>query len=305
MFFQVGAIVPSDEFLFPEADWIIGNHSDELTPWIPIIALRSSYRCSYFVLPCCHYELDGSKYQRTNHSQSRYANYLDYVQSISELCGFETHKDRLRIPSTKRICLTGWKRRYESNNFVNVNQEVANFITTKCKEKVCPIQDMDSREQHSSMWVSEFKLREPQEKVRNCTLLDRDVVNKIVDLIVNHLLSQSHVITVCSRTGVTKTWNAGGKVHLKDLAEIIPTDLLQRLKQECGGLQTLLKNNHWIFTVSEGKVQFKLSNTTSRIGKGKKKNSKVTAVRYKVKPCWFHFNHPDGCPLFEDCTFKH
>lgn len=32
------AITPSAAFLFPETDWLIGNHSDELTPWIPVIA---------------------------------------------------------------------------------------------------------------------------------------------------------------------------------------------------------------------------------------------------------------------------
>ncbi|KAG1667089.1 putative tRNA (uracil-O(2)-)-methyltransferase [Nymphon striatum] len=35
------SIIPSDEYLFPEYDWLIGNHSDELTPWIPVIASRS------------------------------------------------------------------------------------------------------------------------------------------------------------------------------------------------------------------------------------------------------------------------
>lgn len=35
-----GSITPSDETLFPGVDWLIGNHSDELTPWIPVIAAR-------------------------------------------------------------------------------------------------------------------------------------------------------------------------------------------------------------------------------------------------------------------------
>ncbi|CDQ62449.1 unnamed protein product [Oncorhynchus mykiss] len=34
------AITPGDGFLFPGTDWLIGNHSDELTPWIPVIAAR-------------------------------------------------------------------------------------------------------------------------------------------------------------------------------------------------------------------------------------------------------------------------
>lgn len=65
-------ITPSDYNLFPETDWIIGNHSDELTPWIPVITLRSSYQCRYFLLPCCAYNFDGTKYQRKNSSKSQY-----------------------------------------------------------------------------------------------------------------------------------------------------------------------------------------------------------------------------------------
>jgi len=33
-------IIP-DETVFQDVDWIIGNHADELAPWIPIIASRS------------------------------------------------------------------------------------------------------------------------------------------------------------------------------------------------------------------------------------------------------------------------
>uniref|UniRef100_A0A8D0MTL4 tRNA (uracil-O(2)-)-methyltransferase n=1 Tax=Sus scrofa TaxID=9823 RepID=A0A8D0MTL4_PIG len=32
------AVTPNDQTLFPDVDWLIGNHSDELTPWIPVIA---------------------------------------------------------------------------------------------------------------------------------------------------------------------------------------------------------------------------------------------------------------------------
>lgn len=39
-FSQEGAITPSDKTLFPDVDWLIGNHSDELTPWVPVIAAR-------------------------------------------------------------------------------------------------------------------------------------------------------------------------------------------------------------------------------------------------------------------------
>ena len=41
---EVCSLTPSDVTVFPEFDWLIGNHSDELTPWIPLIAAR--YVCT-------------------------------------------------------------------------------------------------------------------------------------------------------------------------------------------------------------------------------------------------------------------
>lgn len=37
---QEFTVLPSEENPFPSADWLIGNHSDELTPWIPVMAAR-------------------------------------------------------------------------------------------------------------------------------------------------------------------------------------------------------------------------------------------------------------------------
>ena len=41
-------ITPSTESVYPESDWLIGNHSDELTPWIPVMAARFDH-CSVLV----------------------------------------------------------------------------------------------------------------------------------------------------------------------------------------------------------------------------------------------------------------
>lgn len=32
--------MPSEATQYPHYDWLIGNHCDELTPWIPLIAAR-------------------------------------------------------------------------------------------------------------------------------------------------------------------------------------------------------------------------------------------------------------------------
>lgn len=34
-------------------DWILGNHADELTPWIPLIAARTGRDTRFWILPCC------------------------------------------------------------------------------------------------------------------------------------------------------------------------------------------------------------------------------------------------------------
>ncbi len=50
---------------FPEVDWLVGNHSDELTPWIPYMASKSGYNTSFFVLPCCFHDFD-KRFQANN-----------------------------------------------------------------------------------------------------------------------------------------------------------------------------------------------------------------------------------------------
>lgn len=55
---QVCTLTPSADTLFPEYDWLIGNHSDELTPWLPVMAARSSFKTRFFVLPCCAHDFN-------------------------------------------------------------------------------------------------------------------------------------------------------------------------------------------------------------------------------------------------------
>ncbi|XP_055929357.1 probable tRNA (uracil-O(2)-)-methyltransferase isoform X2 [Argiope bruennichi] len=95
-------IQPNDKQRYPGYDWIIGNHADELTPWIPVIASRSSYDMKVFLLPCCFYTFDG-KYERIHHKETQYQSYLKFLLSLCTTMGFHAEIDKLRIPSTKRI----------------------------------------------------------------------------------------------------------------------------------------------------------------------------------------------------------
>lgn len=133
---------PSNHLGFPEANWLIGNHSDELTPWLPILAVRSSERCRVFTIPCCSFSLfqkfnlgdhfrhrkqetyakmlsddsccaieqqeilDMNKVEDNcegNIWRGRYRFYVRYLTEVFKLCGFDPEIDIMRIPSTKRV----------------------------------------------------------------------------------------------------------------------------------------------------------------------------------------------------------
>lgn len=68
-------VLPEESF--SECNWILGNHTDELTPWVPIIAARSNAK--FWLLPCCMFDLFG-KWNNCGQSKSQYLNYLAFVR---------------------------------------------------------------------------------------------------------------------------------------------------------------------------------------------------------------------------------
>ncbi|KAG4076749.1 hypothetical protein HA402_002036 [Bradysia odoriphaga] len=287
---KIETVIPSNKTTFPGIDWIIGNHSDELSAWVPVMACRNSFETNFFVLPCCPFEFDGTKYQRKSCQLSQYQDFLDYMLQISDVCGFETKIDRLKIPSTKRCAIIGIERTWKEEEFDKRCSDVEAFIEERTRPVSC-----------DQSWNVNFKPRDAVEKVQNCTKVDKNVQQRIVKLIFDHLLSKKRYVD----DFVNRQWNFGGIVTLGDLAQIIPVELLKELKSECGGLQTLLRNNHQIFQVQQGKVQVRkpLSRNERELQQAKHKGKTFV---FKPKDCWFRCFHPDGCPFSdEDCTFKH
>ncbi|EGW35026.1 uncharacterized protein SPAPADRAFT_69374 [Spathaspora passalidarum NRRL Y-27907] len=93
-------VCTTDEF--PPNTFIIGNHSDELTCWIPLLGFP------FIVIPCCSHALNGAKMRYpprkapTNTPQnSTYASLVDHVEDLSILMGWKVEKEMLRIPSTR------------------------------------------------------------------------------------------------------------------------------------------------------------------------------------------------------------
>ncbi|NXJ10363.1 TRM44 methyltransferase, partial [Odontophorus gujanensis] len=325
---EESSIVPGDSHLFPDTDWLIGNHSDELTPWIPVIAARSSYSCRYFVLPCCFFDFHG-KYSRRQSKKTQYREYLDFVAEVGFVCGFHVEEDCLRIPSTKRVCLIGKSRTYPPTECSLVDEQITQFIRNRqigavvapdredgfnhsCHSDVC--KEVSSElpenvmETASRIWMPGFQPREKVEQTRNCAALPRDFVDDVV-LNVANLLLNAVPTKSCSNThgGNMNTWNRGESLSLKEVAEHLNKETLKRLKSECGGLQTLLKNNHQVFEVLDGRVHIRdwRKEKPSRKTKPEVKRC-LSAEAFKTRLCWFFIHHPDGCSLpSEFCPYAH
>ncbi|XP_075713624.1 putative tRNA (uracil-O(2)-)-methyltransferase isoform X2 [Rhinoderma darwinii] len=260
------AITPSDNSLFPDTDWIIGNHSDELTPWLPVIAARSSYSCRFFVLPCCFFNFYG-KYNRKSSKKTQYREYLDFVIEVGAQCGFIVQEDCLRIPSTKRVCLIGKSRCYVPAEEPQMDAQRSRYISGHSAESsICkrsgPCEDKKDSEngdvtsdrmnncpktEHGN-WISGFRPRDKVEQVRNCALLPRDFIDEVVLQVAQLLLcSETKEKDLLSTDGAGQLWNTGRSLPLREVAEVLDKETLHRLKNECGGLQTLLRNNHQVF----------------------------------------------------------
>lgn len=290
---KVQALIPSDRSLFPDIDWIIGNHSDELSPWIPIISARSSYHSRFFLLPCCAFQFNGKKFQRRCSGVSQYMDFLSYVKQISDICGFHTSIDRLKIPSTKRICLVGCERTYPPNEQDARENRIQEFINVHSVNSA-------TATNHTNNWNNEFQPRSNTEKVQNCTTINKSIQNEIVERVFNQLLQKKRYLADSPQAN----WNLGGRISLRDLATLLPGDQLKALKSECGGLQTLLKNHSQIFRVVNGIVEIKIPIKWSE--KRRELKAKGIDMQVKQKKCWFYEKHPDGCPLeCDECSYVH
>ncbi|XP_050803611.1 probable tRNA (uracil-O(2)-)-methyltransferase isoform X3 [Gopherus flavomarginatus] len=327
------AIRPDDSYLFPNVDWLIGNHSDELTPWIPVIAARSSYSCCYFVLPCCFFDFHG-KYNRRQSQKTQYREYLDFVTEVGLECGFSVEEDCLRIPSTKRVCLIGKSRTYpplqeyqidkQRTQYINrqsctgvtsdktvgsnqcENHHVVNCVVDQAVELECAANE--TKTDGDRVWLSGFQPREKVEQVRNCAALPRDFVDDVVLTVASLLLNATqekpwdHTLDVR-----VNTWNKGESLSLREVAEHLDKETLKRLKNEYGGLQTLLRNNHQVFEVLNGRVHIRdwREQKPSKRTKPEVKR-RFSAEAFKTRLCWFFIHHPDGCSLTsESCPYAH
>ncbi|KAG8591329.1 hypothetical protein GDO81_000128 [Engystomops pustulosus] len=231
---EESAITPSDNSLFPHTDWIIGNHSDELTPWLPVIAARSSYSCRFFVLPCCFFSFFG-KFNRKSSKKTQYREYLDFVLEVGDRCGFLVEEDCLRIPSTKRVCLIGKSRSYSPEEEAQADARRTRYISSHAGDSTTSdtapgtchhdegridgdvTSDCSNRspQTHHGNWIAGFRPRDKVEPIRNCVSLPRDFIDKVVLQVAQLLLGSGAGEKVrVSIDGAEHLWNRGGEYDM-------------------------------------------------------------------------------------------
>uniref|UniRef100_A0A6A7FTM7 Probable tRNA (uracil-O(2)-)-methyltransferase n=1 Tax=Hirondellea gigas TaxID=1518452 RepID=A0A6A7FTM7_9CRUS len=352
---QEKEVRPCDGFVSSDVDWLLGNHSDELTPWIPVMAARASYTCNFWVLPCCAHDFT-AKFLRRNSGVSQYSDYLNYVEDIGKVCGFQMDRDRLKIPSTKRVCFSGQTRTYTLEEWPLVLEKIQKFIDSRVaayinnqqlktsteitsvdcgktdsevpstiqgsfqpstisstnknnnsivqsnttdnyshpqhlNNSTCTINDdrytnICGDNKNEELWSSHFVARSKEQRVRNCTQLKPGVKEELV----------SAVVAIILNTGMQQScesWSSGRKTQLSDVAQQLGSRRLQQLKQECGGLQTLLRNHRHIFLVEHATVKLR---SPGRVDEEQKRH----------RACWFNIHHPQGCPNAPaECIYDH
>lgn len=158
----------------------------------------------------------------------------------------------------------------------------------------------------TGLWVPGFCPREKAERVRNCAALPRDFVDQVVLQVASLLLDRKKFNTGDSEDGDLKTWNGGGSLSLAEVAAELNSETLQRLKRECGGLQTLLRNSHQVFEVLNGRVHIRDWRRELQREKPPEAKRSLSAEAFKTRICWFFTHHPDGCVLpAARCPFAH
>ncbi|CUM67793.1 uncharacterized protein PRCAT00005499001 [Priceomyces carsonii] len=108
---------------FPPNTFIIGNHSDELTCWIPLLNFP------FMVIPCCSHALNGAKVRYSPSKRrsplypvnvSTYSALVDHVEDLSVQMGWLVEKEMLRIPSTRNAALIGTQK---APAFLNISED--------------------------------------------------------------------------------------------------------------------------------------------------------------------------------------
>jgi tRNASer (uridine44-2'-O)-methyltransferase len=256
-----------DLIISNEYTLLIGNHSDELTPWLPVLACQCS--CDVFLLPCCFFDFGGKKFITNNHDDTtQYEQYLLYIENISKILNFNIKKDKLRIPSTKNICFM----------LHQTNHSIMNSIDSI---RTCLLDHfgIDINLEHADPQIPNHRPSLTKSKPEFYS-----IKFSIIQFLFEYLLTHNNPLTLSS------AYN------------ILPNELCEQLKSENGGLKSIiLSYRHALYF--DPKTKFITLANPEFNSITLKQSSKII---FKTKPCFFYMFHPNSCPLTdEQCAFSH
>ncbi|VDD89554.1 unnamed protein product [Enterobius vermicularis] len=250
-----------------DANFLIGNHN----------FLNYKMCCNFFLLPCCPHNFYGiySLKIKTKDGYSIYHSYLEFIRSLCLKLGFVVEEDRLKIPSTKRHC----------------------FFCTVPSSGLSAGTDSIINEILISAKTGPFTVRGKAIEVWQIMLKKMCYPWKFAQKHVPIFLKTISQVSAIYRCVIST---------LCDIANLLGPEEKKLLKSSCGGLQTFIKNQHQIFKVSFNKAVLNLVSDGIVSIRDWAKDCKSDVKKPKTRMCWFHQNHPQGCPLSaESCSFKH
>ena len=107
--------------IFSPRTFFISNHSDELTPYTPLLAALTP-QSQFLCIPCCEHDFSGGKISQFRINKmsdsanlGRYGMYCEWISDISRALGWEVKREMLRIPSTRNVGIIGGQRNCTSN----------------------------------------------------------------------------------------------------------------------------------------------------------------------------------------------
>lgn len=279
----------------PKITWLLGNHSDELTVWIPVLARQIG--CNFLTIPCCDFDFSGKKFDKNQpenknflqskfHSKSNsgHLTYQEYVRAtIVDVCHFSDLKeDILRIPSTKRHCFVGFNTLPEQTDF-----------TLPWETKILPRVDPTTikRRLPELDWRKEVESR-----------VAFHLLGCAFELVEGSGDSKRQKSSEATDTEQTRIYNFGCAKPISEIVQHmikVDPEFTKKLKTIRGGVKSLLLQNSQLFKVQEGKIAL-------RDWRQEVKSKEKIAEKWKTRRCWFYAWHPQGCILDEEqCPYDH
>lgn len=249
-------------------------------------------RCNFFLIPCCMFDFY-AKFESKLANKSRSESYLEYLHKISEKFEFETYRDKLRIPSTKNACFIGVAKQQQEESRINVDELV--------KER---IEELTGRSNTSLEFKARDLTLEQARSLRNCTKnVPNDLKEFIVRTVVNKLVENDEdKPNEFVKKYDSSEWNCGRTLTLNQVASLFDQDVMKKLKLECGGVKTLLRNHGRLFEVYD-RDKVRLRRITALVINDLDEEKRKLL---KTKWCPFDQYHPNGCLLDnENCYFLH